>query len=40
MYFYWYWIGNGEFDWDGYYAHVPDGPALDGDEYLVYNNEI
>lgn len=38
--FYWYYVGNGDFDWDGYRRHIPDGPALDGDEYLLYNDEI
>jgi len=38
-YFWLYYLGNGYFDWDRYYLHVPDGPAFDGKEWLVLNGD-
>lgn len=37
--FNWYYLGNGYFDWEGYYNHVPDGPAFDGAEWLVLHGD-
>ena len=34
-----YYLGNGEFDFTGYYQHVPDGPAFDGAEWLVLHGD-
>lgn len=38
-YFNWYYMGNGVFDWEGYYRHVPDGPAFDGAMWLTLNGD-
>ena len=34
-YFWIYYLGNGDFDWEGYNNHIDDGPAFDGAEWLV-----
>lgn len=37
--YYWWWYkeSNGGFNWDGYWNHVPDGPAFDGKAWLFYD---
>lgn len=39
-YYWWiYHLPNGGFDFEGYYKHVPDGPAFDGMEWLVVQGD-
>ena len=40
-YYWWiYRLPNGGFDWDGYYRHVPDGPAFDGASWLYFDETV
>ena len=33
-YFYWYYLGNGMFDWDAYNNRILDGPAYPGINWI------
>lgn len=38
-YWWWYHKPNGGFDWDGYWNHIPDGPAFGGKPWLFYDQK-
>lgn len=34
-----YYLGNGEFNFETYFEHIPDGPAFDGAQWLVLDGD-